>query len=68
MSAELNETVHRRYVEECWSDGDIDLQDQLVAEDVVDHNPFPGVPTGHEGRRARGSAHVPFRVRHQNED
>src|ERR1700694_1648954 len=51
MSAELNETVHRRYVEECWSDGDMDLQDQLVAEDVVDHNPFPGVPTGLEGRR-----------------
>jgi steroid delta-isomerase-like uncharacterized protein len=51
MSAEINETVHRRYIEECWSDGDMDLQDQLVAEDVVDHNPFPGAPTGLEGRR-----------------
>jgi predicted ester cyclase len=54
MSAKYNTTVHRRYVEECWSDGDIDLLDQLVAEDVVDHNAFlPGVPpSGLEGRRA----------------
>src|SRR6516164_2743154 len=51
MSAELNEIVHRRCVEEAWGDGDMDLQDQLVAEDVVDHNPFPGVPTGLEGKR-----------------
>jgi predicted ester cyclase len=53
MSAEYNKTIHRRYVEECWSDGDMDLLDQLVAEDVVDHNAFlPGVPaTGLEGRR-----------------
>jgi predicted ester cyclase len=51
MSAEHNKTIYRRYVEECWSDGDMDLQDHLVARDVVDHNPFPGVPVGHEGRR-----------------
>jgi steroid delta-isomerase-like uncharacterized protein len=51
MSAELNEIVHRRYVEEAWGDGDMNLQDQLVAEDVVDDNPFPGAPTGLEGRR-----------------
>jgi predicted ester cyclase len=52
-SAEYNATVHRRYVEECWSDGDMDLLDELVAEDVVDHNAFlPGVPpSGLEGRR-----------------
>ena len=51
MSAEHNKTVHRRYVEECWGDGDMDLQDQFIADDVVDHNAFPGVPTGLEGRR-----------------
>jgi steroid delta-isomerase-like uncharacterized protein len=49
---ETNKAVHRRWIEECWSDGDVDLQDQLMQDDVVDHNPFPGVPGGLEGQRA----------------
>ncbi len=52
MSAEHNKAIHRRWLEECWSDGDIDLQDELMNDDVVDHNPMPGVPTGLEGQRA----------------
>jgi hypothetical protein len=55
---ELNKAVYRRWLEECWSgddsdlQGDIDLQDRLLGVDVVDHNPVPGVPTGLDGQRA----------------
>jgi predicted ester cyclase len=55
---EQNKAVYRRWLEECWSgddsdlQGDIDLQDRLVDVDVVDHNPVPGVPTGLDGQRA----------------
>ena len=52
MSEEYNKTIHRSWLEECWSDGDIDLQDDLLTADVVDHNPVPGVPSGLEGQRA----------------
>jgi predicted ester cyclase len=51
MSADVNQAVHRRWLEECWSDGEIDLQDQLVSPDVVDHNPVPGMPDGLDGQR-----------------
>jgi hypothetical protein len=52
---ELNKAVYRRWLEECWSgddsdlQGDIDLQDRLLGVDVVDHNPMPGVPAGLDG-------------------
>lgn len=34
---------------ELFESDDIDAFDGLVAEDVVDHNPFPGQPDGLEG-------------------
>ncbi len=50
-STAQNKAIHRRWLEECWSGGDIDLQDQLLHDDVIDHNPLPGVPGGLEGQR-----------------
>lgn len=43
--AENREVVHRLH-SEIWSEGDLDLVDEIVAEDYVEHNPI--VP--HEAR------------------
>ncbi len=38
-----------RYVTDVWGDGRADLIDDLVAPDVIDHDPFPGQVPGIEG-------------------
>lgn len=45
MSAETNKALVRRFYEEI-DKGNIDILDELVAEDYLDHNPppFPGLP------------------------
>jgi steroid delta-isomerase-like uncharacterized protein len=41
----------QRFYDETLGDGKIDDLDQFVAEDVVDHEPFPGQSDGIEGVR-----------------
>ncbi len=50
MSAEQNKALVRRFYTEI-DKGNIDVLDELVAENYVDHNPppFPGLPSGREG-------------------
>ncbi len=50
MSAETNKALVRRFYEEI-DKGNIDILDELVAEDYLDHNPppFPGLPPGRAG-------------------
>lgn len=48
---ERNKEVVRRWVEDAWGKADPDLQDELLHPDVVDHNPFPGMPPGIEGQK-----------------
>jgi predicted ester cyclase len=50
VSAESNKALVRRFYEEI-DKGNIDILDELVAEDYLDHNPppFPGLPPGREG-------------------
>jgi predicted ester cyclase len=50
MSAEENKRLVRRFYEEI-DKGNLDVIDELVAADYVDHNPppFPGLPPGREG-------------------
>ena len=50
MSAEENKRLVRRFYEEI-DNGNLDVTDELVAADYVDHNPppFPGLPPGREG-------------------
>lgn len=50
MSAEENKALVRRFYEEI-DKGNIDILDELVAEDYIDHNPppFPGLAGGREG-------------------
>ena len=49
-SADVNKALVRRFYEEI-DKGNIDILDELVAEDYTDHNPppFPGLPPGREG-------------------
>lgn len=43
-------TVVGRYIEECWNRGRLDLVDELVSDDFVDHLPFnDGLPAGRTG-------------------
>ena len=50
MSAEDNKALVRRFYAEI-DKGNIDILDELVAEDYLDHNPppFPGLAKGREG-------------------
>lgn len=42
-----------RYIDECWNRGRIDLVDELVARDFVDHLPFDDdLPEGNQGLKA----------------
>ncbi len=44
------ETVLRRLIDEGFSGGNLDVADELVADDVVEHQSFgPDHPTGSEG-------------------
>jgi steroid delta-isomerase-like uncharacterized protein len=50
VSAEENEVVSRRIAEELWSEGNLDIADELLAPDFVDHDPsFPDGVRGPEG-------------------
>lgn len=50
MSAEANKSLVRRFYEEI-DKGNLDVLDELVAPDYLDHNPppFPGLHAGLEG-------------------
>lgn len=50
MSAEENKALVRRFYAEI-DKGNIDVLDELMAEDYIDHNPppFPGLKPGREG-------------------
>ena len=47
--SEQNKAINRRIMEEVFGKGNVDLVDELVAQDVVDHNPMPGQAPGREG-------------------
>ena len=48
MMSEQNKAINRRIMEEVFGKGNVDLVDELVAQDVVDHNPMPGQAPGRE--------------------
>jgi predicted ester cyclase len=51
MSAEQNKESVRRWIEEVWRTGNADLMDDLMDENMVDHNPIPGLPPGRQARK-----------------
>ena len=51
--SEENKAVVRRYLEEVWSGGNLEVIDELIAEDHVDHDPAAAqTGGGREGQRA----------------
>lgn len=51
MTTDLNKQIVRHWLEDVWGRGDADLQDELLARDIVDHNPMPGLAGGVEGQK-----------------
>lgn len=49
MSAERNKALMRRYYDDVWGRGDLAAGDELIAEAIVDHMPFPGQAPGRAG-------------------
>ncbi len=50
MPTEQNKSIVRRYLEEVWGKGNVNLLRDLLTQDVTDHNPGPGQPCGLEGQ------------------
>lgn len=43
MSVEENKTIVRRFLDEAWNKGDLTVVDEVMADDLVAHDPnFPG--------------------------
>jgi steroid delta-isomerase-like uncharacterized protein len=49
MSAQENKALVRRLVEEAQSGGNLDVIDDLISPDFVDHSAWPGIPATREG-------------------
>jgi predicted ester cyclase len=49
MSAPELESLYRRWLAEVWEQGRTDVASELMTDDVIDHNPYPGQPPGLEG-------------------
>jgi predicted ester cyclase len=43
------ETMYRRWLSEVWGQGRTDVAAELIAGDLIDHNPMPGQPAGIAG-------------------
>jgi predicted ester cyclase len=52
VSAEENKTVARRWFEDLFNLGDLEVADEIVAPDHVNHDPtLPDIPPGPEGQK-----------------
>ena len=49
MANETNKALVRRLVDEAQTNGRLETVDELLADDFVDHTPFPGVPPTRAG-------------------
>ena len=47
--SEENKAIYRRYINEIFNKGNVDLVDELVDPNLVDHSPAPGQEPGPEG-------------------
>jgi steroid delta-isomerase-like uncharacterized protein len=51
LSVEQNKAWVRRFMEEAFNKGNMNIIDELIAPGFVEHNPFPGQGAGIEGVR-----------------
>ena len=49
MSAEENKAAVQRFGEEAFNNGNLESSEELIADDIVDHDPAPGQAPGREG-------------------
>ena len=49
MSAEANRALIQRFYDEGWNENKLDVYDELVTEDFLDHQALPGLEPGREG-------------------
>jgi steroid delta-isomerase-like uncharacterized protein len=49
LMSEANKSIVHRVVEECVNQGNLDVADELLATDYIDHDALPGVAPGVEG-------------------
>lgn len=49
MDADALKAMYRRWLLEVWGQGNYSVADELIAEDLVDHNRVPGQPPGRAG-------------------
>jgi len=49
MSPQENKAIIRRLVEEAQQGGNLDLIDELISPNFVDHSAWPGIPATREG-------------------
>src|SRR5688572_15627064 len=67
MSAEQNKVVVRRLIEEVYNRGNLDMADELLAPDYVDHTWPPGKYAGREGlKRSVAKQRAAFSDLHNN--
>ena len=52
MSAADNRALIQRFYDEGWNANNLDVYDELVTEDFVDHQAIPGLAPGREGFKA----------------
>src|SRR5919199_6204008 len=51
-SVEENKAIARRWFEELFNQGNLEVADEIVAPDHVNHDPtLPDIPTGPEGQK-----------------
>jgi predicted ester cyclase len=50
MSASELESMYRRWLSEVWGAGSTGVARELIAGDLIDHNPLPGQPGGLAGQ------------------
>ena len=49
--SEANEAMMRRFYDEVVNKGNLAEIDERIAQDLIEHNPPPGVPSGPEGMK-----------------
>ena len=54
MGAPELESMYRRWLSEVWGQGRTDVASELMADDLIDRNPYPGQPPGARGARLGG--------------
>lgn len=47
--SEQNKAIARKFFDELWGKGNLNIIDELFSSDHIDHNAPPGLPPGREG-------------------